>query len=255
MRKGLVFLSVVFLWMSSISWTVAGPLAQEGRGKCLISSPATGSTVRGQVAIVGSAVHPDFTWYQVGYAPDPNPDGKWTFFHSSEQAVENGRLAVWNTGSIPDGSYQLILEVHRSDGNLDLCFVKRLRVNNTAPTPTFTAVPLPTMADTPTPLPTVVDTPTPTAVIEQPPTATPRPTPTYSPLNNPTPTPQMTRIKLPIDPARVRTASCRGAQLAIAVSLVVGLYFVIRNMVVGGVRKVWRPRDVEGFHLRRPREW
>ena len=255
MKKATIAFVVICLWALSTLWAAAGPPVQEGKGKCLISSPATGSTVRGQVSIIGSALHPNFTWYQVGYATDPNPDGKWSFFHSSEQAVESGQLAVWNTTSLPDGTYQLILEVHRSDGNLDLCFVKKIRVNNTAPTPTFTAVPLPTAANTPTPPPTVVDTPTPTAIIEQPPTATPRPTPTYSPLNNPTPTPQMTRIKLPIDPAQVRTASCRGAQVAIAVSVVVGLYFVIRNAVIGGVRKVWKPRDVEGFHVRRPREW
>ena len=83
---------------------------------------------------------------------------------------------------------------------------------------------------------------------------TPRPTPTYSTVDNPTPTPQMTRFNLPIDPAGVRNASCRGAQLAILVAVIVALYFIIRNVVVHGVRKVWKPRDVEGFHARRPRE-
>jgi hypothetical protein len=227
--------------------------AQEGQGQCLIQSPAPGEDVRGQVMIVGAATHPDFRWYQLGYAPDPNPDGKWSFFWSSETAVSGGQLGMWDTTQISDGTYQLILEVHRNDGNNEHCFVQNIRVNNSAPTPTFTALPLPTRADTPTPLPTLEDTPT--VVVEQPPTATPRPTPTYSGVSNPTPTPQMTRFQLPIDPASVRTAGCRGAQLTILVALVIALYFIIRGIVVHGVRKAWKSPDVEGFHSRRPREY
>jgi hypothetical protein len=229
----------------------ASPVQQD-QNKCLISAPAPGDQLRGQVVITGSATHSDFRWYQIGYAPDPNPDGKWSFFYSSETAVPDGRLGVWNTADVPDGVYQLILEVHRNDGNNDHCFIQQLRVNNTAPTPTFTAVPLPTPANSPTPLPTEADTPT--VEVEQPPTATPRATPTYSPINNPTPTPQMTRFQLPIELGTIRNTSCMGAEIALAAFVVVALYFVIRNAAVSGVRKVAKPRDVEGFHTRRPRE-
>ena len=58
-----------------------------------------------------------------------------------------------------------------------------------------------------------------------------------------------------IDPASVRTAGCRGAQLTILVALVIALYFIIRSIVAHGVRKAWKSRDVEGFHTRRPREY
>jgi hypothetical protein len=227
--------------------------AQQEQSGCLIQAPATGGQLRGQYTIMGVAAHPDFTWYQIGYAPDPNPDGKWNFFWSSETAVSGGQLGVWNTTQVADGTYQLILEVHRQDGNNEHCFVNQLRVNNTAPTPTFTAAPLPTAADTPTPLPTPEDTPT--VIIEQPPTATARPTPTYSSVDNPTPTPEMTRIKLPVDPATVRNASCWGAQLTILMAVLVSIYFIVRTVAVRGVRKVWKSRDVEGFHTRRPREY
>jgi hypothetical protein len=143
--------------------------------------------------------------------------------------------------------------VHRNDGNFDLCFATRLRVNNTAPTPTFTAEPLPTAVDTPTPLPTAEDTPT--VMVEQPPTATPRATPTYSAIDNPTPTPEQTRIKLPINPGSIRDATCSGAQVTVLVALAVALYFIIRAVTVSSVRKVWRSKDVEGFHSRRPRQY
>lgn len=232
----------------------AAPPAQQVQSKCLISAPISGSQLRGQVSVAGSATHANFTWYQVGYAPEPNPTGEWKFFYSSETPVPSGQLAVWDTIAIPDGAYQLILEVHRKDGGLDICFLKQLRVNNTAPTPTatFTAAPLPTAVDSPTPLPTSEDTPT--VTIEQPPTATPRPTPTYSAVTNPTPTPEMTGITLPIDPASVRDASCRGAQLAVLAFVLVGLYFAIRGVTVNSVRKMWKPEDSDGFYRRRPRE-
>jgi hypothetical protein len=234
------------------AWT--GQLnAQQTQNLCLIQSPAEGDQVRDQVVVAGVASHSDFRWYQLGYAPDPNPDGKWSFFWSSETAVSGSQLGVWDTTQVADGTYQLILEVHRNDGNNEHCFVRQIQVNNSSPTATFTALPLPTPADTPTPLPTPEDTPT--VLVEQPPTATPRPTPTYSGVNNPTPTPQMTRFQLPIDPASVRTASCRGAQLTILVALVIALYFAVRGLVVRGIRKAWKSRDVQGFHSRRPREY
>jgi hypothetical protein len=235
-----------------LGWT-AQSNAQQQQNQCLIQSPARGSDARGQVIVTGVATHSDFRWYQWGYAPDPNPDGKWTFFWSSESRVVDAQLGVWDTTEIPDGTYQLILEVHRNDGNNEHCFVQSIRVNNSSPTATFTALPLPTRAETPTPLPTPEDTPT--VIVEQPPTATPRPTPTYSGVSNPTPTPQMTRFQLPIDPASVRSAGCRGAQLTILVALVIALYFIIRSIVAQGVRRAWKSRDVEGFHTRRPREY
>jgi hypothetical protein len=242
---GTLIVGLVLVWV--------GQSNAQAQNQCLIQSPSTGSQARGQAIITGTATHADFRWYQLGYAPDPNPDGKWQFFWSSESAVVGAQLGVWDTTLIPDGTYQLILEVHRNDGNNEHCFVQKISVNNSAPTATFTALPLPTRADTPTPLPTSENTPT--VIVEQPPTATPRPTPTYSGVNNPTPTPQMTRFQLPIDPASVRTAGCRGAQLTILVALVIALYFIIRSIIAHGVRKTWKSRDVEGFHTRRPREF
>lgn len=257
MKKATFVIVLVLGLVASSASLYAAPPMQQGQNVCLIASPGSNSQVRGQVGIQGSATHTNFTWYQVGYAPDPNPDGRWTFFSSSEKAVSNGQLAVWDTTALPDGTYQLILEVYRNDGNLDLCFATKLQVSNTMPTPTFTTAPLPTAASTPTALPTgqAAAEATPTVLVEQPPTATPRATPTFSQIDNATPTPEQTRIKLPIDVASIRTASCRGAQVTLLIVVAAALYFVIRNLAVTGVRKVWKPRDVEGFHRRRPREF
>jgi hypothetical protein len=247
------FALVAICLVTVVSQALAAPPEQQQQSKCLIVAPGAGSQVRGQVSVQGSATHPEFTWYQIGYAPDPNPTGEWRFFYSSESAVNSGQLGTWNTTTVPDGVYQLLLEVHHKDGNLDLCFANRISVNNTVPTPTFTAAPLPTAASTPTPLPT--SEPTATVWVEQPPTATPRATPTYSAVGNPTPTPEETRISLPIEPSSIRGATCRGAQLTVLVAVAIALYFVIRHLAVRGVRKVWKSDDMQGFHRRRPREY
>ena len=252
--KRVVFSLFLVLTLALASGSAyAAPPAQQQQSQCLIVAPATGSQVRGQAIVQGSANHPNFTWYQVGYAADPNPTGEWTFFFNSEAAVNNGQLAVWDTRALPDGVYQLLVEVHRNDGNFDLCFAGRIRVNNSQPTPTFTAVPLPTAADTPTAIPTAQATAT--VLVEQPPTATPRATPTYSAVDNPTPTPEETRFQLPIEPASITNASCRGAQLTVLAAVAIALYFVFRGLAVTGLRKLRRQDDVQGFHKRRPREF
>lgn len=254
MRKTASAFALVLLCAAIVaSRAHAAPPEQQQQSTCLIVAPASGSQVRGQVSVQGSATHPEFTWYQIGYAPDPNPSGEWRFFYSSESAVSSGQLGIWNTTTVPDGVYQLLVEVHHKDGNLDLCFANRIIVNNTVPTPTFTPAPLPTAANTPTPLPT--SEPTATVLVEQPPTATPRATPIYSAVDNPTPTPEETRIRLPIELSSVGGATCRGAQITVLVAVAIALYFVIRHLAVHSIRRVWKSDDMQGFHRRRPREY
>lgn len=43
--------------------------------------------------------------------------------------------------------------------------------------------------------------------------------------------------------------------MAIGIAAVVTLYFVIRNAVIGGVRRISDSKDMEGFHRRRPRRY
>ena len=110
MKKEIFILSLVLSLVTANALTLrAAPPFQQGT--CIISAPATGSVLHGQVAVRGTTKHPGFTGYQIGYAPDPNPTGKWTFFASGQEQVENGQLAIWNTTSLPDGTYKLLVEI------------------------------------------------------------------------------------------------------------------------------------------------
>ena len=66
---------------------------------------------------------------------------------------------------------------------------------------------------------------------------------------------ELDESRLPIDPNSIRDAGCRGAQITILAAVVIALYFVIRSVTVSGVRRVWKPKDTEGFSNRRPRQY
>lgn len=116
------------------------PIQQSGSG---ISQPQPGDTVSGVVAVVGTAVHPDYLRYELAFLYlDGASD--WIVFAEGDQQVVNGTLAEWDTtvgrsiGApvFPDGRYQLRLRVVKRDFNYDEYFVTDLLISNDGPTPT-----------------------------------------------------------------------------------------------------------------------
>lgn len=159
-----------------------GPVGQAAplfQAQSMITYPSDGATVSGQVEIRGVARHPNMDFYQLRYAPGPQPEGgsQWQDFAIVEgQQVENDVLGTWDTGQLPDGQYTLALAVWgvNDPNNPYVYFVTNVTVDSSV------VVDTPTPEVTPTeeaPTPTAGPTPTPESV-EQPPTPTPRPTPT-----------------------------------------------------------------------------
>ncbi|KAB2905421.1 MAG: hypothetical protein F9K27_05150 [Anaerolineae bacterium] len=101
-----------------------------------LTSPASGTTVRGNIAIFGSASHPQFVQYALEYGPDPNPSGLWYPITTVPitSIVLNNALGVWNTTTVRDGNYQIRLHVWLSDGRQDFRTVTNIQVRNAAPT-------------------------------------------------------------------------------------------------------------------------
>jgi hypothetical protein len=201
----------------------------------MITSPKNLTTVRGNVVIEGSATHPNFWKYEVAFAREPNPSNWALIGDVHENAVVNGRLEVWNTATVPDGTYSLRLRVVRKDGNYDEYYVRQLTVGNKQPTET------PTPAETATPSqPTITSTPlpsTPTVVIQQPkretPTATASPTgkaaiePTATPANQPT-----------ISTQAMLSSFCQGSEVVLGVFAAVGVLFIVRGILLALYRWV-----------------
>lgn len=175
-----LILTMIFLAIPA-GKSVAAPSQQEQIW--IITGPAEGSTVSGEIAIVGTATHPNFDSYGVLYAAGPRPtaDSQWVpLVFGAKTMVTNGTLATWDTTSIPNGQYTLALAVYEI-GNTEpkLHFTNNITVFNEQVTPTPEPTPEPIEVDTP--LPDEPLTPIEVPTIEQPPTATPRPTPTMAP--------------------------------------------------------------------------
>lgn len=179
-----------------------------------VVSPRSNAVLRGQVAIEGTADHPEFWKYEVRVAPGLNPtasDDQWLRVLVREERVFGGQLAVWNTASVPDGVYTLRLRVVRLDGNWQDFDVRPLNVSNAAPPtsapptlapPTATPQATPTLASSPTALQSA------TPLVSFTPTGSPTPTGSLTPLVSTTPTASPTPEVVPtLQPSSEQTAS------------------------------------------------
>ncbi len=181
MNKHLLILGVLLLILvalAPVGW--AAPLRQ---AQAIINHPTDGMTVSGEVEVRGIATHPNLNFYQLRYAPGPEPtgDSQWVDFALVEgESVENDVLGTWDTNEIPDGQYTLALAVWGSDDASSpyVFFVTSVMVDNSQPVASPTLEETPTLEGQEDPLtPTPGPTPTPVAV-EQPATSTPRSTST-----------------------------------------------------------------------------
>ena len=221
----------------------AAPVTQDT--VLMITSPAGGSTVSGEVTIEGTATHPNFASYGVLYAAGPTPtaDSQWVPITFGVQTmVVNGTLATWDTTveGIPNGQYTLALAVYEQGNNEpQLHFVNNITVNNEEATPTPTATPETVTEPTAQPTeeqpgeggdagpvgPTVV----------QPPTPTPRATPTVAPEEGEVTTEEDegglfdTANLFSIE--SIKETFCAGAWLAVLI-YAVGILYVITKAVL-----------------------
>ena len=220
----------------------AAPFLQDRAAS--ISAPASGASVRGTVAINGSAFHPEFDRYELYYTAEPGEN--WIFMgEPGRSPVNNGFLGNWATTSLPDGSYSLRLRVVRRDGNYDEGFARNIVIANSAPPPTPTPVDTPVgLAPLPQPVDSVVTpTPEPTATpvsVEQPeiPTPTPRPTPTPTPESDQVATADTGdadeggALADVLDTSSMQSSFVRGATYTAAVFLAVGAFFLLRRLLM-----------------------
>jgi len=238
LRYSIIFSLILLLAGVGQGW--AAPLAQDA--VWTISFPREGSTVSGVVSIQGTATHPAFVSYGVLYATGDTVTGSTAWRHdnpiiwNNQSMVVNGTLGTWDTTALPNGKYVLALVVYEAGVETpNVFFVQNLTVLNEEATPTPEPTPevTPTEVGEPTPLPAEGEAPI-APTIEQPPTATPRPTPTLSPGVTPGPDDngeagEGTRTIISFD--AIKEAFKTGAQLAIMLYVIGGLYVAIKAAV------------------------
>ena len=245
--RAIFITSLIGLLLSGLStWQAAAAPSKQQADLAFISFPGDNEVVRGVISITGSAAHPAFDRFQVSYAKEPiSGNNAWvTVGIERQDPVINGELAIWNTTTVPDGSYSLRLRVIRRDGNYSEIETKQVVVANAAPTETPTPEgpqETPTATITPTPLP-----PTPTVIIDQPvvDTATPRALVLAGELPTPRPTSE-SGLPIPaviVDTAPIKSGCLWGGGAILLVFLFFGFLSAIRIFVMGFVDRTSRRR-------------
>ncbi|MFN2110480.1 MAG: hypothetical protein ACK2UI_12510 [Anaerolineae bacterium] len=232
-----ILLSIILL-LAGAGQGWAAPLTQDA--VWTVSYPQEGSTVSGIVDIQGTATHPAFVSYGILYASGDQVTGSTAWRHddpiiwNNQSMVVNGTLGTWDTTALPNGKYVLALVVYEAGNETpNVFFVQNLTVQNEAATPT----PEPTPEATPTEIgaaPTAEGAAPIAPTIEQPPTSTPRPTPTLGPGTTPGPDDEGGSDDTPktiISVDAVKEAFKTGAQLAIMLYVIGGLYVAIKAAI------------------------
>jgi len=225
-------------------WLRAEAADRQQASQALITEPVSGATIRGRVAILGIATHPDFDRYELGFSPEPARGDTWSYIiHYTSRVNQVGLLHTWDTTVLADGPYALRLRVIRRDGNFDEYVVRNLVVANALPTET----PTPDMTPTPTPVPTtpVPRVATATISIELPRTVTPT-SPTdatetpIAALQTPAGTPgpgsadsggEGDTSAVPFSLGNLGRAFVQGGLYAVAAFVIVGTVFGVKRVV------------------------
>ena len=153
--------------------------ASTPRPRAEIAQPGNGAQVVNTIAVIGTAMGPNYTGYQVDYGLGHDPGGWGGISGRQPYVVENSFLTEWDTTLVnSEGPVTLRLLIYGPDNPYTLeddpvTIEQRTLLTLVQPT----ATPTPTPTETPTTTPT----PTPTATL--PPTETPTPTlePTVAP--------------------------------------------------------------------------
>jgi hypothetical protein len=220
MNRSAQYLLVCCLLLSALPFVAARPLLQDAGA--VITDPKPNATVRGLVAITGSASIGNFQFYKVEWGRGANPD-EWHLIGSTYPTpVSDGVLVQWDTTTLPDGVYSLRLHVVKTDGNYSEYVVPQVIVTNKRPTETPTATPKPEETRGPTP----TSGPTATLAILQPTAALARPSPTPTPVR---PSPRDALPQLPV--SMWRQALCMGVGAMAAISAVLGMVFGLRRLL------------------------
>ena len=167
--------TLLILLLFAMSIAPSSTLAQGREATiAIITSPAEGAPVSGQVVIMGSASHPSvFVGYEIEFDNMADANEIWLPIGTRvSQPILEGTLQIWDTvaNNVADGVYQIRLRVFLNlPDELPVEFVVRnVTVLNSVPTPLPTPLPPPATS--------TAGPPAPTAPIQQPPTNTPRPT-------------------------------------------------------------------------------
>jgi hypothetical protein len=170
-----------------------------------ITSPKAGDFLNGNIIIKGSSEIVGFLRTELSFAYETGLPETWFVISTSDQAVQLGQLAVWDTTTISDGDYRLRLRVNLVDSTFQEIIINDLAIRN------YTATETPVSSITPT-FSITYETP----VIEE--TVTPAVLPTELQPN-----------PIALTPRQVYTSLFSGILFLLAMVVFWGIYAYFRN--------------------------
>ena len=159
---GASWILILILWLFPILGQVQSGETPE------ITSPLPGQALQGVVVVNGHTALKNFQSTEVSYSYTSG--SSWFLISQSRNAVEDGRLAVWDTTTITDGDYKLRVQVFLSSGSMVEKIIQ-VRVRNYSLVETATVEPTSEIISarpTTTASPTAVLRPTPTDLAPNP---------------------------------------------------------------------------------------
>lgn len=181
-------------------------LAQAPSGDPIIISPRAGEAVQGRVEVNGITAMEGFQRAELEFRYVNDPKDTWFILAETDQNVNPGKIAEWDTSLISDGNYDLRLTVCISDGTCKNTIVPGLRVRNYSP------------VETPTPPEPVASSDVVVTLETTIPTQTPRPTrPAFE--SNPS----------ILSPSDLNGSLVRGGVVGIGFFLAFGIYWIVKR--------------------------
>jgi hypothetical protein len=170
-------LLVVAIFISAALRAVNPVTAQANSGP-VITSPADGQVLQGQVQVKGTTDIPGFSSTELAFAYSPDQTGTWFLIQAASLPATNDVIATWDTTLITDGDYTLRLRVALQDGSFREA-TETVHIRNYTQEPTLAPAGTPTekaVVQIPTAM-IIVASETPTQA------AAPPPTPSALPAN------------------------------------------------------------------------
>ena len=181
-----------------------------GEARLLIETPATGEAVQGLVQISVAITDLENSGGSLAFRYSDQPEANWFTIWRSDEPLKSGVLTVWDTTTISDGTYDLVLQVQFAGGELGESLNPGIRVRNY--TPVETSTPEPTQTEAPG------RTITPT-----------KPAPTIQPTTQVISLPDENPASL--NEGQVFQTMLIAGIVVVAVFLIVGIYFGIGTII------------------------
>ena len=133
--------------------------------------PSDGEVIKGNVQIIGSITGENLQYADISFSYQNSETDTWFLIASVDTTITDDVIAAWDTSTIADGFYQLRIQAHYDNGDVQDSLVKDIQVRNysavdpiqvdeigslqveTTPDQSIVEITTATLEDTPTPMP------------------------------------------------------------------------------------------------------